>query len=322
MFGRSFNGLVIAFWLLTMTWLVTEKVIPPLLGGNTPDYQSALDAPETQNKTDVWKLRWKGQTIGYAASRIVPQANGDVDQCSFVQFDDLPVESLLSELLGPMSAVVKPFLTESRDVTLDLLVATRLRYDQRRQLQNFDTTIDLADYLNFLSVQGVVHPEGELELVARLSSRLGAGREFRHRVQLPPEALVDGSLSPRSELKDLHVGQSWTIPVFRSFPPNSPIQIVEAKVTKYDIILWGNDEVETFEVVYQTDAGSGVNATRRPFSREWVRADGRVLRREIQFSGVEVVFELQGESEIDDHARQLDDLIKRLWKNEAGGERG
>ena len=43
MFGRIFNGLVVVFWMIAMTWLLAEKVIPPMLGGDPPDYQSVLE---------------------------------------------------------------------------------------------------------------------------------------------------------------------------------------------------------------------------------------------------------------------------------------
>ena len=216
-----------------------------------------------------------------------------------------------------MSAVIRPFLQDSRGVDLDMLIATRMRFDQARRLKSFETVIDLPDYPEFLTVDGTLQANGKLDLVAHLAGGpTENGRDFRYSVQLPPEALVEGSLSPRSELKDLHIGQSWTIPVFRAFPPNSPVQIVQAKVEKHEIVLWENEEVETFEVVYRTDAGSGVNATRRPLSREWIRpADGKVLRREIRFSGIEMVFERQGDSLLAPYSERLDALAQRLWKN-------
>jgi hypothetical protein len=318
MFGRLFSGLVIVFWMLTMTWLVTEKVIPPLLGGDPPDYQSALVSRNKQAAPDVWKLRWNGKTVGYAASRLVRHENDYLDQCSYVEFEDLPLESLLSELLGPLSAVVKPFMQGNHDLDLDMLVATRMRFDVQRRLMSFDTTIDLTDFPDFLKVRGDVHADGNLELIAQLSAGpFGAAREFRQNVQLPPEALVEGSLSPRSELKNLRVGQTWTIPVFRAFPPNSPVQIVQAEVKRrHQIVVWENEEVETFQVVYHADSGSGVNAARRPLSREWIRTDdGMVVRREIRFSGVEVVFERERDSFVKQHSERLDELTQRLWKS-------
>jgi len=316
MFGRIFNGLVIIFWMIAMTWLLAEKVIPPMLGGDPPDYQSVL-APATEEKLpDAWKLRWKERTVGFAASRVEERPSGELDRMTFVEFEDLPLESILSEMLGPVAAVIKPLLQSSRELDLDMIVATRMTFDHDRKLSRFDTTIDLSDYQDFLRLEGNVQEDGKLEIVAKLSSgNSGTGQSLKHSVQLPPEALIEGAFSPRPELKGLYIGQKWTIPVVRSFALNSPVQILQAEVAQHDIIMWGSDEVETKLVVYRTEAGSGVQATREPISREWVRDDGEVLRQQVRFSGLELTFEREDERSIDPRVEKLDALQQRLWSN-------
>ena len=316
MFGRIFNGLVVVFWMIAMTWLLAEKVIPPMLGGDPPDYQSVLEPAEEEKLPDAWKIRWKDKTVGFAASRVELRPDGELDRLSFVEFEDLPLESILSEMLGPVAAIVKPLIQNSHGLDLDMLVATRMTFDEDRRLARFETNIDLGDFGDFLRLTGTVQEDGKLDIVAQLSSgSFGTGQTFKHSVQLPPEALVEGSLSPRPELKDLYIGQTWTIPVFRSFPPNSPVQILQAEVDKHEIIMWGSDEVETKLVVYRTEAGSGVQATREPISREWVREDGAVLRQQVRFSGLEMTFERESESSIDTRIDKLDELQVRLWSN-------
>jgi hypothetical protein len=217
-------------------------------------------------------------------------------------------------MLGPAAAIVKPLIQDNRGLDLDMVVATRMTFDADRRLARFDTNIDLSDFRDFLRLEGTVQEDGKLDIVAQLSSgSFGSGHTFKHSVQLPPEALVEGSLSPRPELKDLYIGQTWTIPVFRSFPPNSPIQILQAEVEKHEIIMWGSDEVETKLVVYRSEAGSGVQATREPISREWVRPDGEVLRQQVRFSGLELTFEREPEGTIDPRIAKLDELQRRLW---------
>ena len=118
------------------------------------------------------------------------------------------------------------------------------------------------------------------------------------------------------ELKDLHVGQSWTIPVYRAFPPNSPVQIVEAKVERHDIIFWEGSDIETMLVVYRMDAGSGLRATSQATAREWVRPDGTVLRQELVFSGLTLRFERQMRRPTDTNEALLDDALHpRYWKD-------
>lgn len=315
MLGRIYTGAVVVLWMLSMGWLLGEKVIPPLLGGDPPDYRSELDAP-AQELPDAWRLRWKERTIGFAASQLVTRPDG-IDRHSFVEFEDLPLDSLLAELIGPLSAVVKPFLNQSRELHVDLLAATRMRFNAERQLVSFDTTLDLAEYRDFLKVEGTVRPDGVLALEARIMPGAGVqGHVVRHSVQLPPEALVESAISPRSQLRNLRVGQTWTIPVYRAFPPNSPVQILQAEVEKHDVIIWGTDEVEAFALVYRSDAGSGLHATREPIGREWVRKDGLVLRQEISFSGLRVTFERDHERIPDPRVSRLDELRQRLWNEE------
>ncbi|MEX0818091.1 MAG: hypothetical protein WD070_00815 [Pirellulaceae bacterium] len=316
MFGRIFNGLVVVFWMIAMSWLLAEKVIPPMLGGDPPDYHGALESETRETLPDAWKLRWKQRTVGYAASRVETRPNGELDRLTFVEFEKLPLEAILSEMLGPVAAVVKPLLRNSRGVDLDMVIASRMTFDSTRRLSRFDTNIELGEHYDFLRLKGTVQEDGRLEIIAQLSGgNFGSGQSFKHSVQLPPEALVEGSLSPRPELKDLYIGQKWTIPVFRSFPPNSPVQILQAKVEKHEIIMWGSDEVETKLVVYRAEAGSGVQATREPISREWVREDGTVLRQEVRFAGLELTFEREDEGTLDPRIDKLDELQERLWAN-------
>ncbi|MBC8356684.1 MAG: hypothetical protein H8E66_32310 [Planctomycetes bacterium] len=300
-----------------MTWLLAEKVIPPMLGGDPPDYASALEPEVRAALPDAWKIRWEGRTVGYSASRVETCPTGELDRLTFVEFEDLPLEAILSEMLGPVAAVVKPLLQNSRGIDLDMVVATRMTFDTDRRLSRFDTNIDLSGFQDFLKLEGTVQEDGKLEIVAQLSSgSFGSGQTFKHSVQLPPEALVEGSLSPRPQLKDLYIGQKWTIPVFRSFPPNSPVQILQAEVEKHDIIMWGSGDIETMLVTYRTEAGSGVQATRDPISREWIRPkDGAVLRQQVRFSGLELTFERENEGAIDPRIDKLDELQQRLWSN-------
>jgi hypothetical protein len=193
-----------------------------------------------------------------------------------------------------------------------------MRFDDEKRLAAFDTTIDLGEMKNFLKLRGVLRNDGKLMIAAQLSSgRSSSGEIFRQVVELPPEALVEGSLSPRPELRDLQLGQTWTIPVFRAFPPNSPVQILQAEVEpQFESFFWGGEEVETLVIVYRTDAGSGVHATRKPLSREWVRSsDGVIVQQAVSFSGLEMTFVRLTETELHLRGDRFDELQQRLWPN-------
>ena len=44
MSSRWFNTAVVVLWLATMSWLVKEKVLPPLLIGEPPSYPEIIEA--------------------------------------------------------------------------------------------------------------------------------------------------------------------------------------------------------------------------------------------------------------------------------------
>jgi hypothetical protein len=138
---------------------------------------------------------------------------------------------------------------------------------------------------------------------------------FRQQLELPPNLLVRDAFTPRGELTDLRLGQTWTIPVYRPFPPNSPVQIVEARVERHEIIIWNGDDVETKLLVYRSDAGSGIHATREPIGREWIRADGTVLRQEIALSGLKLLFERLPDEALEPRRQLMDaEQHPQLWR--------
>ena len=57
MYSRWFNAAVVVLWLATMSWLVTEKVLPPLLVGEPPSYHQVIEA---QNASRRWAGRCRG----------------------------------------------------------------------------------------------------------------------------------------------------------------------------------------------------------------------------------------------------------------------
>lgn len=148
----------------------------------------------------------------------------------------------------------------------------------------------------------------------------GAGRGrgtqiLAREIELPPGAMVGDALAPRSELKNLVVGQSWTVPVYRPFPPGSPPQIIQATVKHLEFIFWEGSEIETMLVEYQSVAGSNINIASDPIGREWVRSDGTVIRQQVIFSGLKFQFERLPVEHQDARIELLDtDKHARLWK--------
>lgn len=298
MTNRWFNAGILVFWLVAMSWLLTQKVLPPMLAGEPPDYDSALpvgEAAEAPPAPVCWRLNWDGRVIGTAASQAVATDDG-AELRSVIRFSRLPMRNLLGQLLGAMAPLVSSSFGDD-DFTPNIDVATRMRFDDNRRLEEFQTVLDLPEMMHFIDLDGKVDDSGKLLLVAtaRIGTPLpGQPPQFvRHRyeVDLPRDALVGDSLSPRAELRNLRVGQQWTIPTYRPFPPNSPVQILLAKVEKSTFIEWNGEVVEVFVVVYQDEAGSGIGSTRAPIGKTWVQPDGTVLRQEVMLSSLRLSFD-------------------------------
>lgn len=306
---KIYHATVILLWLVAMTWLVVEKVLPPLMGGDPPDYNSVLAARDPPPVW--WKITWNDETMGYAGSRVVTHGPQGSEMRSVVQLEKVPMESILSELMGAMARFMTSWRSRQADLRIDALVATQLWFDAERRVSAFHTRVGFGEIEDALTIDGVVRGEGQLHIRGELGPGLEAYSPERtvldRQLDLPAQALVADAFTPRSELRDLHVGQKWTIPVYRPFPPGSSVQIVEAEVIRHDVILWEARDMETFLIEYRTDPGSGVRAGQQAVGREWVARDGRVLRQELTLSGLTFRFERMPEAGLEPVRRLLDD---------------
>lgn len=313
MTNRWFNAGVLVFWLVAMSWLLSQKVLPPLLSGDPPDYDAALPvkAEDTTPPAVCWRLMWDDRVIGTAASQPVHTPDG-AELRSVVRFSRLPMKNLLGQLLGAMAPLVSASLGDD-EFSPNMNVATRMRFDHERRLEDFQTVVDLSELPQFIDLDGRVDSNGKLSLIATARFGMPVPGEpppfvrHRHEVDLPRDALVGDSLSPRSELRNLHVGQQWTIPTYRPFPPNSPVQILLAKVEKSEFIEWNGELVEALVVSYQDEAGSGIGTARKPIGRTWVQPDGTVLKQEVMFSSLRFTFLRLSSTEALDAVAWLED---------------
>jgi hypothetical protein len=311
--------IVICFWLATMSWLAVVKILPGLRQGDRPDYYSALEAEVPRSQPDCWRIIWRDRIIGFAATDIDHLQDGQVVMRSVVQFDQLPLQSMSNELFGVLAVAIKPLFQGFGDTGMELLVASQMQFDADRRFSGFTTRIDVAEQVDFLVLSGDTDAKGILSLEARMfdgTSGGSGGQILKRKIELPPGALVGDALAPRPELKNLKVGQSWTLPVYRPFPPGSRPQIIQAIVKRLQTISWEGNEVETMLVVYRSEAGSNINIASDPIGREWVRSDGTVIRQEVMFSGLKFQFERLPAGRQDSRIELLD-VAKhpRLWKS-------
>ncbi len=331
MVQRIYPFFVVCLWLASTSWLIVAKVLPPLLGGTPPDYQAAL--AREQPKPDYWKIRWNDLALGFAASHVYHHPEGVRELRNVVQLKDAPIDTMIFEALGiskspgVWSKWARSMIGSGAEFRADLLIRTQVWFDAFGHLSGFNSMLDLGDHSTLLKIDGQIREDGKLEVLARFGEAAGGvasqdGALLRQTVDLPKNVLFEDAFTPRGELKNLHVGQSWTIPVYRPFPPNSPVQILAVEVERHEVVFWEGRDVEAMVLTYRSDAGSGLTASREPLATEWVRSDGLVLRQEVSLSGVRLQFERLPSDTEDPRQKMLDsNQFYQLRNQPARGER-
>jgi hypothetical protein len=308
--NRWFNTAVVVFWLATMSWLVKEKVLPSFVIGEPPSY---LEVIEAQNREPAvgWEIFLDGRRIGWALTETKRLPTRLTEIHGRAHFDVLPVQAVMPAWLQPFSRLLGKSPPE-----LKMDGRSELSIDTFGRLLRFDSAVHVEPWDEMVSIHGAVD-EGQLKCDVRTGEF-----SFAYVFPLPPKSLLSDALSPQSRLPGLHVGQTWTVPVFNPlWPSTSPIEIIHATVEESEPIVWGGVKTETRRVVYRRDPGSGPKGSQKPQGQLWVGRDGAVLRQEVILSKSTICFVRMPDNEA---AQLAHDAGPRWWTFEgrpAGGRR-
>lgn len=274
MSNRWFNLAIVLLWLASMSWLIAEKVAPPLRLGDRP---AAPDSQVQPARTPVaWQLLLNDKPLGWAATDSVQRPDRIVELRNRVHLDRFP----LKEIAPWLARIFDP---DGRDGDLPFDTDSRIELADDRLL-GFHTSLSFGEVKDAILVHGTA--EG-----TRLKLNVKAGElAYNTTTDLAADRLVGDSLSPRNRLAGLSVGQTWTEPVYNPMqPPTSPLQILEATVERTEPIAWNGQIVKTSVVVYRDDPGAE-SASRLARARAWVARDGEVLKQEVFLLGVKLLF--------------------------------
>ncbi len=286
MYSRWFNMAVVFLWLATMGWLVKSKVLPPLLVGEPPSYQTIVDAGRPEPPA-AWRLAINDRPVGWALTTITAQPSGITEIGSHVRFDELPLEQLTPAWLRAMVRwVEEPALRQTMDAKSVLFL------DPLGRLTRFESTIGVGAAKDLIRLTGEI--VGSQALVSVRSGEF----VYRSEVYLPSGALLSDALQPQTRLPGLRQGQAWTVPVYSPLrPPNAPVEILHAEVEGYELFSWEDRMERVWLVVYKSDPGAGSSSRREARGRLWVRRDGTVLRQEASIFGTKLTFSRVAEDE-------------------------
>jgi len=117
--------------------------------------------------------------------------------------------------------------------------------------------------------------------------------------------MVSNEFAPYAYMRDLRIGQTWTVPVYSPFnAPTEPLKMVQASVDRQEPIEWNGQTVRALVVVYRDQATLAAESDDDVVGQMWVRRDGTVLRQDLELLGKKMTFERLP----DEQATQLD-----LW---------
>ena len=279
MHGRWFNSGVLLLWLATMTWLVKEKVLPPMLVGEPPDFSQIVKAQEEAPPV-AWRILCNGRRIGWALSDAKLQSNDLTEIHGRVHVRALKLTETMSGGLRTLCRI----LGQSID-RLQMDAWSVLTIDPLGGLVQFESKVQLQPFQEVFSVMGTV--EGN-----QLHLQFKAGdASMRTDTFLPSRALLSDALSPQTQLPGLRAGQSWSVPVYSPLlPSKGPLEIIYATVEKIEPIRWNGEMERTWLVVYRTEPKSDAGVEQTPRGKLWVRRDGTVLEQQVSFLDTPITF--------------------------------
>jgi hypothetical protein len=279
MYSRWYTPAVVLLWLSTMTWLVWQKVLPPLLVGEPPQQQEILAARDRERLVG-WDIAFNGRPLGWAASRTVKAADGGTELRATAHFDHLPVAEITP---GWIQTLFKLAEHEASRIQLD--ARSTLWLNREGRPTRFRSAVDLRPLGDTIELEGQIQGT-RLNVLARSG-------EFSYTTQtyLPSGVLMGDSLSPQTQLPGLHVGQTWTAPVYSPLrPPNSPLEIYRATVERMVVFAWGGATYDAWLVSYRSESGLSLLGGSPPQGRVWVRRDGTVLQQQVNLMECELTF--------------------------------
>lgn len=296
-----FNTAVVFLWLATMTWLVSQKVVPTLLVGEPPSYRSVVEAQQ-QDPLVGWTMAWNGQQVGWAMNTTSPLEEGLTEVGSLIRFEELP----LREMMAGWPDWLLKLLSGGGEVPtgLQIQVKSSLTFDPLQRLSQFESSV------GFPAAQNLVKVKGSLDGPQLMLTVHTGNFNYKHEILLPRKVLLSDALSPQTQLPGLREGQSWSIEVYSPLrPPDSPLEIFQATVEGSVPIVWDGRMVDTWLVVYRSDPGAGTASSRSPRRRLWVGKDGTVLKQEVRlFDSTMTLTRMAGHQ-----ARALADSVGR-WQ--------
>ncbi len=272
MANRVFVSSVVVLWLTSMTWLVTERILPSFFQGQPP----VIHSLETGEPV-AWQVEWGGEYVGTAASIRVPGAAGTTELHNRMKLDSIPLMELAPTWM-------RKAVGNLGNMSLD--ARTRIEFDSLGNFSSFASSISLNEFPSVLKIRGKM--EGS-NLVLNVRS---GDFPYTSSVYLPDRKILNEALFPDARLPSMHVGRRWQEEVYSPFRvPGDPVELVQAEVVSLETLeYWGGLE-RVMRINYRSGPGSGISQHARLQAVSWVTLEGEVLRRDVFFGDSRLRFD-------------------------------
>lgn len=275
-----------------MGWLALTKLFPIMQSTAPPSGLVATMQASDEPIRERWEILWDDRAVGWSESVTQRHANDSATVENHVHFEQLPVSEMLRASFAPLRLLFGSAGSADLNLSMDVVSTVKLNGDGR--LAQLDSSIDMPGVGKLCDLHGHVE-EGQLHVVVTGGESLGSdSRElYRGSIDFPDTGSMSDGFAPQSRLTNLYVGQRWTFQSVRPFPPNSPIQLVEARVKEERVVIWKHDLMTVHVVTYRPAGTTGLTSTRNSYGEMWVRRDGTVLRQTLTIAGMTVDFQRQ-----------------------------
>lgn len=279
MLRRFYVTLLVVAWAVSGGWLLTRKILPPLMPGARPETVTDLDvARRGERVVEDWFVEHGDERIGESHTYWSREADGSVTVRSRTVFRNFPLQTVLRSFAGPFGSMV-PAGAFDQNVNFEVLSRGRYVDDRLESL----TLLVLHDRASELARFDLRRTEGtDYELVA--TSSVMGGRTpteiLRRPLSLGEGAEARGPFSAGPKMIDLRVGQTWTESVAKPFTTGDS-ELLRVIVQREELLSWHGVPMRTNVVEYRRDTGIG-SPSRRPDAIAWVDGSGETLQQDIR----------------------------------------
>lgn len=277
MSNRLYTAAVVLSWVGAMTWLLTDRILPPFLGGAGPTVRAS-----DQIEPVAWRIEFQGKPCGEAILQAAPATAGVKEVHSFLEVNRLPTPESVPLWLRPMLGTLNDLSFTMRTVSV---------FDAFDSLSSFKTRLVLQPAGPPIVIRGRVDA-GKLKLFVRLDQ---IPKRFEY--DWPAEGRLGNTMTPSGRLGPLQLGMKWTQEVYSPLSGiGQPIDLIEAEVVELVRLTNELGSRDVWRVEYRTTDKTGSTEQGRLRAALFVSREGEILKQEAYFFGSSLVFHRQPQS--------------------------